>query len=183
MHRLQEQRRRGEDLNRVRPWTDLLWVPTALILDQLSKLVVVDTLTPYEPLPVLGDVVRLTYIHNRGAAFGLTLGGPVIHTVVAIAALGLLAWMLKTLPSTARLQRSALAMVLGGAVGNIVDRIRLQEVIDFVDVGFGDLRWPVFNVADSFVTVGVLLLALTYSRVQDTQPADAAREPDPDADA
>ncbi len=155
----------------------------ALILDQLSKLVVVDTLPPYEPVSVLGDVFRLTYIHNRGAAFGLTLGGPVIHTVVAIAALGLLGWMLKNLPTTARLQRSALAMVLGGAIGNIIDRIRLHEVIDFFDVGFGDLRWPVFNVADSFVTVGILLLAFTYSRVQDTPPAEAADAPEPDAHA
>jgi signal peptidase II len=159
----------------LRPWTDLLWAPAALLLDQLTKLIVVGSLTPYSPVPVFGEIVRLTYIHNRGAAFGLTLGGPVVHTLVAVAALGLLGWMFTTLPRQARLQRSALAMVLGGAVGNIVDRIRLHEVIDFVDVGFGDLRWPVFNVADSFVTVGVLLLALTYSRVTESADASSTR--------
>lgn len=158
----------------------MLWVPVALFLDQWSKLIVVDNLPPYEPVQVFGDVIRLTYIHNRGAAFGLDLGGPVVHTIVAVAALGLLGWMLTTLPRDARLQRSALAMVLGGAIGNIIDRVRLHEVIDFVDVGFGDLRWPVFNVADSFVTVGVLLLAITYSRTQDPQPADPTP---PDADS
>lgn len=152
----------------MRSWTDLLWAPAALILDQVSKLVVVDALPPYDPVPVLGDVVRLTYIHNRGAAFGLNLGSPIVHTIIAVAALGLLGWMLATLPRDARLQRSALAMVLGGALGNIVDRIRLHAVVDFVDVGFGDLRWPIFNVADSFVSVGVLLLLLTYSRVQES---------------
>jgi len=161
----------------VRPWTDLLWIPLALVLDQVTKLVVVSTLPPYDPQPVLGDLVRLTYIHNRGAAFGLNLGSPVVHTVIAIAALGLLGWMLYTLPANARLQRSALAMVFGGAIGNIVDRIRLHEVIDFVDVGFGDLRWPVFNVADSFVTVGVLVLALTYSRVAEPTEETPAAEP------
>ena len=75
----------------------MLWVPVALFLDQWSKLIVVDALPPYKPVPVLGDVVRLTYIHNRGAAFGLDLGGPVVHTIVAVAALGLLGWMLTTL--------------------------------------------------------------------------------------
>lgn len=158
----------------MRGWMDALWIPAALILDQVTKYVVVATLPLYQPQPVLGDIVRLTFIHNRGAAFGLDLGGPVVHTLVAVAALGLLGWMMATLPSDARLQRTALAMVLGGALGNIVDRIRIHQVVDFIDVGFGDLRWPVFNVADSFVTVGVLLLAITYSRSADG--ADAADE-------
>ncbi|MBT4096986.1 MAG: signal peptidase II [Gemmatimonadetes bacterium] len=152
----------------MRFWIDLIWVPLALVLDQVTKYIVVQSLPPYEPQSVMGDVIRLTYIHNRGAAFGLDLGGPVVHTVIATAALGLLGWMLATLPVGARLQRAALAMVLGGAIGNIIDRIRIHQVIDFVDVGFGDWRWPVFNVADSFVTVGVLLLAITYSRVSES---------------
>lgn len=156
----------------MRPWIDLLWVPVALVLDQWTKYVVVNRLELYEPVSVIGDVVRWTYIHNRGAAFGLDLGSPLIHTVISIAALGLLGWMLSTLPTNARLQRTALAMVLGGALGNIIDRIRLHQVIDFVDVGVGDFRWPVFNVADSFVTVGVLLLAVTYSRVSESDATE-----------
>jgi signal peptidase II len=162
---VQKHARRRQDLTIVRFWIDLIWIPLAVSLDQVTKYIVVQSLAPYEPQAVMGDVIRLTYIHNRGAAFGLDLGGPVIHTVIATAALGLLGWMLVTLPVGARLQRAALAMVLGGAIGNIIDRIRIHQVIDFVDIGFGDLRWPVFNVADSFVTVGVLLLAITYSRV------------------
>ena len=103
---------------------------------------------------------------SRGAAFGLNLGSPLIHTVVSIAALALLVYLFRTLPVGARLLRIALAMVLGGALGNIVDRIRLEKgVVDFFAFGLGEQwRWPVFNVADSFVTVGVILLAIGYSR-------------------
>ena len=89
---------------------------------------------------------------------------------VAVGALGVLGWLFLSLPLTARLQRTALAMVLGGALGNIIDRIRLDYVIDFFDVGVSEAwRWPVFNVADSFVTVGVLVLALSWSRHQDAE--------------
>jgi signal peptidase II len=70
-------------------------------------------------------------------------------------------------------------MVLGGAVGNLVDRVRLHQVVDFFDFGFGTLRWPVFNVADSFVTVGILLLAIGYSRQRGTAE-DTPAGPVPD---
>lgn len=155
----------------------VLWLaPAALLLDQLTKWIVVETLPLQSPVPVLGDIVRLTFIHNRGAAFGIKFGGPMLHTAVAIAALGVLAWVFWSLPSGARLQRGALAMVLGGAVGNIIDRLRLAEVIDFIDVGISEAwRWPVFNVADSCVTVGVLVLAVSYSR---TKEPGTAQEPE-----
>lgn len=165
----------------------VLWLlPAVFALDQLTKQVVVRALPAQSPQPVLGDFLRFTFIHNRGAAFGLDLGGPVVHTAVAVAALGLLGWLYWTLPASARLQRSALAMVLGGALGNIADRVRLHQVVDFIDVGVSEAwRWPVFNVADSFVTVGVALLALGYSRQRDprgerlagSSPAAAADEP------
>jgi len=152
------------------------WVGGALALDQITKVIVVSTMTLHSPVPVLGDFARLTYIQNAGAAFGLKLGGPVLHTVVAIGALGVLGWLFLGLPQTARLQRTSLAMVLGGALGNIIDRIRLDYVIDFFDVGVSEAwRWPVFNVADSFVTVGVLFLAFSWSR-HETSDTD---EPEP----
>ena len=80
--------------------------------------------------------------------------------MLSLAALGLLVWLYRSTPAGQRLVRWALCMVMGGALGNIVDRIRCGEVIDFLDFGVGRLRWPVFNLADSFVTVGVMLLAL-----------------------
>ena len=169
-----------------RGWVVLWIVPAALLLDQVTKQIALHALPLHSPVPVLGDVLRLTLIHNRGAAFGLTIGGPLVHTAVALGALALLIWMFLGLPPEARLQRGALALVLGGALGNIVDRVRLGEVVDFIDVGLSaeGWRWPVFNVADSCVTVGVLLLVVSYSRQKKPAPASeaaAADEPAPEA--
>ena len=96
---------------------------------------------------------------------------PLLHTAFSILALGVLVYLYRSLTEDERLLRLALCLVLGGAVGNIIDRLYLGEVVDFFDFGFGDLRWPIFNVADSCVTVGVLLLALGYSRREKTPAA------------
>ncbi len=146
----------------------ILWIVlVVLVADQVTKYIVTVKMSANgPPVDILGTFFRLTYIHNRGAAFGLNLGSPLIHTVVSIVALGLLVYLFWTLPSGAGLLRAALAMVMGGALGNIVDRIRIESgVVDFLDFGIGEQwRWPVFNVADSFVTVGIILLAIGYSR-------------------
>ena len=173
------------------PGLSTLWIVlVVLVADQISKYIVTAKMTAYgPPVDILGSFFRLTFIHNRGAAFGLNLGSPLIHTVVSIAALALLVYMFRTLPVGARLLRTALAMVLGGALGNIVDRVRLEKgVVDFFDFGIGEQwRWPIFNVADSFVTVGIILLAIGYSRQdkpRDRGPtANEVSSIDPSSDA
>ena len=154
----------------------IFWIiPITLVVDQASKVFVEREMTLYSPShPILGNLFRLTYIQNKGAAFGLDLGSPMLHTIVSIAALGVLIWMFLKLPREDLMLRLALVLVLGGALGNIIDRIRLNAVIDFFDVGIGTLRWPVFNFADSFVTVGIVLLALGYSRrTPDSHPGES----------
>ena len=136
-----------------------------LILDILTKLVVYNRL-PYHgaPIEVIGDLLRWTHIRNAGAAFGLFQGNRYFFIAVSIlSALVIVILVLK------RSHRSSLVlvgfgMVLGGALGNLSDRIWLGVVIDFIDVGIGDLRWPVFNVADMGVTVGVAVLGLGMIR-------------------
>lgn len=156
-----------------------LWIiPLAVAIDQASKLIVRGTMTLHQSEPVLGNFFRLTYIYNPGAAFGLNVGSPLLHTAFPILALGLLVYLYRSLAAHERLLRLALCLVLGGAVGNIIDRLYLGKVVDFFDFGFGDLRWPIFNFADSFVTVGVLLLALGYSRREKT-PTTPAEEASP----
>ena len=155
-----------------------LWiVPLVLLLDQISKYAARQLLDPSSPWPADAQYFRLTYIHNPGAAFGLDLGNVYVHTGVSVIALGVLLWLFRTLPTAARLSQIALAMVLGGALGNIVDRfIHDAGVVDFFDVGLSEQwRWPIFNVADSCVTVGVVLLALGYRR----HPPDGAASRDP----
>lgn len=149
-----------------------LWIiPLAVVIDQASKFIVRGSMVLHQSEPVLGDFFRLTYIHNPGAAFGLNVGSPLLHTVFSLLALGVLVYFYRSLAANERFLRLALCLVLGGAIGNIIDRLYLGEVVDFFDFGLGDLRWPIFNFADSFVTVGVLLLLLFYSR-REKPPAD-----------
>ncbi len=154
-----------------------VWVvPLTLILDQASKYAVRQSMVRGRSIHVIGDVFQLTYIHNSGAAFGLNLGNPWLHTLVAVVALVALGWLLRTAPREDQLMRLALWLVLGGALGNIIDRLYLQEVVDFLDVGLGEWRWPVFNLADTFVTIGIGLLAWAHSRQQPEPSASANLE-------
>ncbi|MDE2998207.1 MAG: signal peptidase II [Gemmatimonadota bacterium] len=138
-----------------------LWISgVVLFLDQASKRMVMESMMLGDSIPVMGSFFRLTYIQNPGAVFGLRLGGNVAHLVFAGVALILVAVMWLRLPPHERLASAGLALVLGGAVGNVIDRIRFSAVIDFLDFGFGSVRWWVFNVADAAVTVGAVLLIL-----------------------
>lgn len=136
-----------------------------LVLDLLTKAWVLDTFTLYESVPVLGEFFRFTYTHNPGAAFGINIGehSRVFFLVLAVLALGILAWLYVVTPAWDRLRLYAVALVTGGALGNIVDRIRFERgVVDFLDVGIGAYRWPVFNVADAAVSVGAVLLLVSF---------------------
>jgi signal peptidase II len=132
-----------------------------LVLDLFTKYVVQNTLALYESIPVMGDFFRLTYIHNPGAAFGLHLGpySRFIFLGLAFVALGVLLVMYRHTPAVDRLRLFAIGAIAGGALGNVIDRIRSVEgVVDFLDFGIGQLRWPVFNIADTAVTIGAILL-------------------------
>ena len=140
-------------------------VPLVVIaIDQATKAWVRATLDVNESIRVLGDYIRITYIHNEGAAFGLNVGehSSIVFLVLAVAASGLVLYLFLTTNQGERLQRVALALILGGAFGNIIDRIRWNMVVDFMQVGVGGHYWPIFNVADSAVTVGAVLLAWAY---------------------
>ena len=119
----------------------VLWLlPITLVIDQASKYLVTSTMSLHDSEPVLGNFFRLTYIHNPGAAFGLNIGSPLVHTIVSIVALSILVYLFWTMPRENRLLRFALTLVLGGALGNIIDRLYLGEVIDFFDFGIATLR-------------------------------------------
>jgi signal peptidase II len=128
-----------------------------LLLDQVSKLAILLLMQPGESIPLLSDLVRITFVRNSGAAFGLLSGNRIpflLTTCLAIAALLFL--LFRSRGSGAHIS-SYLVLVLAGAVGNLIDRLRLGEVVDFIDIGWKNVRWPVFNLADAAVTVGVLL--------------------------
>lgn len=136
-------------------------------LDVLTKLAITRNFHLYQQVDVIGDYLRLTYIHNPGAAFGIHLGpySRYIFLVLSVIALIALASMYWATPAKDKVRLSAIALICAGAIGNLLDRIRLQAgVVDFLDVGIGDLRWPVFNVADIAVTTGAIFLALSLWR-------------------
>jgi signal peptidase II len=145
-------------------------------LDFVTKMIVQRTFVPHEQIDVLGSFLRLTYIYNPGAAFGIYLGesSRLIFMGLSVAALVVLMMMYWFTPALDRGRLFAIALICAGALGNLIDRIRSPHgVVDFVDVGFGQWRWPVFNVADMAVTVGAVVLALSLWR-EDRRPSEAA---------
>ena len=135
-----------------------------LVLDQATKWAASGRLLLGQPVPVLGDFVRLTLVHNTGAAFGLFPGSRIPFIIISILAIGVVLYLFLRESYRGLGNRILLGCILGGAVGNLVDRIRLGWVVDFIDVGIGSTRWPVFNVADSAVTLGVIFLAWNLAR-------------------
>jgi len=105
----------------------------------------------------VGDFFRLTYVRNLGGAFGTRLGGNIFYiTAAIIALLILILWLLKQQHLSIGL--TGIALMLGGAIGNLWDRFIMGKVVDFIDFGIGNIRWPTFNIADSAITVGIILL-------------------------
>ncbi|MCY3773859.1 MAG: signal peptidase II [Gemmatimonadetes bacterium] len=136
-----------------------------VILDQLTKIAVQQWMTLYQSYPLIGDVVQFTYIRNPGAAFGITFGGRWLYLVLSIVACAVMIYYLARLPVAERRGRYAIMTVLGGALGNLIDRALYGEVTDFIDIGAGAYRWPIFNVADSAVTIGIILLFTRLSAI------------------
>jgi len=142
----------------------LLWLaPLVLVLDQATKLYVDRAFFRHESVTIFENFFHFTYVRNQGAAFGILADSsirlPFFIIVSLIAVLGIL-WYYAKLQPQQNLLRYALVLVLSGAAGNLIDRIRLGEVIDFIDVHWYQHHWPAFNIADSAITIGVGLLLI-----------------------
>ena len=137
-----------------------------LLLDQSTKWLVKNNMEMFQSIPVIGsDFFRLTYIENDGIAFGIPFGGRVFLTIFTVAAALFLIYYIFRLRNSSVVPKLGLAMILGGALGNLTDRFFRGQVIDFFDFDFPDFimeRWPVFNIADSSVTIGVTLLLIYF---------------------
>lgn len=134
-------------------------------LDQALKIAVASRLRIYEIIPVVPGLFNITYIRNPGAAFGFLSnleppwGLAVFGGAALLASLALCYLYFATSPKLAW-TRLGIALVLGGALGNLIDRLRFAEVVDFIDLYWGTYHWPSFNVADSAITIGVALIVL-----------------------
>ncbi|MBK5968638.1 signal peptidase II [Thiorhodovibrio winogradskyi] len=145
-----------------------LWLTaTVILLDQLTKWLAERLLPLHEPVALM-PMLNLTLMHNEGAAFSLLAdaGGWQRWLFAAFALLVtivLVVWLLR-LDARERMTAAALALLIGGAVGNLIDRLRTGRVVDFIDVYYGDWHWPAFNIADSAITIGVALLLIETLR-------------------
>jgi len=132
------------------------WVISSLIVlaDQLSKFAVRAGMSPAQSLPLIPNVFHLTYVQNTGAAFGLMKGQQVLFIIFSILVMGWIIQMWVTHPPRDRIHLWSWSLIFGGALGNLIDRLRLGYVVDFLDLRV----WPVFNIGDSAITIGVGLL-------------------------
>lgn len=134
-----------------------------LLADQATKLYVDSVMALHQSIPVIDGLFSFTYLRNRGAAFSFLSEAswrlPFFILVSLIAAVVILV-ALKKMRDDQKMAQSALAMIFSGAIGNLIDRVRLGEVIDFLDVYWRNHHWPAFNIADSLICVGVALVAL-----------------------
>lgn len=141
-----------------RHWATFLGLAALIIVgDQLTKAWLVSFLAPGQAVAVLGDWVRLVHSQNAGGLFGLLQGNAVPFGLVSLVVAGLIVlYHAKSVPN--RYISITLGLLLGGALGNILDRLRIGYVVDFVDAGVGELRWYTFNVADTAISFAIVLL-------------------------
>ena len=143
-----------------------LWIAAVIVvLDQATKAMVKARLPLHDSVTVIPGFFDLTHVRNTGAAFGMLDNAdfpykPAIMVLVALIALGAVASYAVTLPATQRIARFGLALILGGAVGNLIDRATMGYVVDFVDIYYRGVHFWAFNVADAAITVGVVLMLL-----------------------
>lgn len=149
-----------------------------VLVDQVTKQWVMQSMRLHESIVVVPNLFSITYIRNPGAAFGLLAGSSnafrmVFFGVTSLFALGLLGTILTRLPKRDWIGQLSIAGILGGAIGNLIDRLRFGEVIDFLDVYVDMYHWPAFNVADSAISVGVvcLIIHFAFERKETALPA------------
>ncbi len=156
-----------------------LTVSISVLLDQLSKIYIDNNFVLGEARRVITNFFHLTYVRNPGAAFGILSDSairlPFFITVSLLASLGIL-WYIRRIPSEKHWQHFSLGLILSGALGNLIDRIRFGEVVDFLDVHWYNYHWPAFNVADSAICIGVtiMLICSWHEERQKKQQADKA---------
>jgi len=147
----------------LRPFTVIAGL--VVVLDQITKWLVLVKMPLYHSIPVIPGFFNLTHIRNPGGAFGfMAAGGQGIRNLlflgVAILAMGLIVYFYRLTPRTRPYLAAALAAIFGGAVGNLIDRLRFGEVVDFLDFFLGAYHWPAFNVADSAISVGITVFVI-----------------------
>jgi signal peptidase II len=145
-------------------WPIFLGLAAAIIVaDQLTKAWIAASIQPGESISVLGDFLRLVHSQNTGALFGLFRESAILFGLASLLVIGLIV-VYHARSGRSRYMSVALGLLLGGAIGNLIDRLRLGYVVDFVDAGIGNIRWYTFNVADAAISLAIVLLLVAAFR-------------------
>jgi signal peptidase II len=134
-----------------------------VVLDQFTKFLILKLLPVHTSITVIPGFLDITHLHNAGVAFGMFSGNSsntkqLLLMFASLIAVGVLFYLYHQANQTNRFMMAGFALLLGGAVGNLIDRIYMGKVVDFIDLYIGDMHWPAFNVADSAISVGVTIL-------------------------
>jgi signal peptidase II len=133
-----------------------------VLADQVSKAFILKLLPYHQSTTIIKGFFDITHIRNPGGAFGLMANmSPIVRTVIFLfissLAVGLIFYFYKKTPSSQSFLATAFALIFGGAIGNLIDRVRFGNVVDFLDIYLGNFHWPAFNIADSAITVGIFI--------------------------
>jgi signal peptidase II len=151
---------RGRTLSNKKKLLFLLISIAILIIDQWTKKLVTSSMYLGESQRILGDIIKITYIRNPNSVFGLNIGGPIISTILTVIAFIFVIYLF--IIAKKPLFLTSISFIIGGALGNLMDRVFYMEVVDFIEIGVVKFRWPTFNVADSFVTIGIILVVIYW---------------------
>lgn len=135
-----------------------------IIIDQLSKIIVVNNLTNNKSIEVIKSFFYLTYTNNKGAAFSILTGRRILLILVALIVIGVLIYYVIKNKIEGKVNKIALSLVIGGSIGNLIDRILRGAVVDFIDIKIFGYNFPIFNLADTFIVIGVFLLIIEMFR-------------------
>jgi len=170
-------------------WFLILLTPFLVAVDQGSKTVVENSFSYAARMDVIPGLLNLVYVQNKGMAFGMLNELPKVWRLplflgISVLAIVIIGHLFRQTPARAALMPAALALILSGAIGNLLDRFRWGYVVDFIQVHFRQHYWPTFNVADSAITVGIALLVLDTLFTKEppaAAPAETPAAPEPGA--
>ncbi|WP_101843816.1 signal peptidase II [Halobacillus sp. Marseille-P3879] len=137
-----------------------LFAAAVIVIDQLTKWIVVQQMELRESIPVIDNFFYITSHRNTGAAWGILQGQMWFFYIITIVVIGVVIYYMNQYAKVSRFVGTALALILAGAVGNFIDRLFRKEVVDFLDVYLGSYNYPIFNVADSALVVGVIFVMI-----------------------
>jgi len=164
-------------------WVLLIFCFGILVLDQWTKSLIIQKLLLYQKVEVIQGFFNILHVRNTGGAFGIFGGekgglGSILFVVVSLVAIGVIVFLFVRIKEDEKTLALSFSLILSGAIGNLIDRLRYGEVIDFLDFYLSSTHWPTFNVADSAICIGIGLMALELLK-RDHKEGTKSRAPNP----